>query len=387
MFAERTKWNLAPNPLSEALAALRSTTKPLFDLTMSNPTECGFRYANDAILAALSNVAALRYEPNPRGMASARSAVAGYYAERGGQVPVDDILLTTGTSEAYSFVFRLLCNPGDNLLIPAPSYPLLDFLADIHDVRLVHYPLLYDYGWQIDFHELEKRIDARTRAIVVVHPNNPTGHFTGVVGAKRLSQICAAHEIALIADEVFLDFVLGEKAPLSFATNSDALAFTMSGISKISGLPQMKAAWLAVSGPSELKAHALARLEVIADTYLSMNAPIQLALPAFLEKRHPFQEQLMTRVRKNLSEMDRQLASQDACSRLVIEGGWYLVIRLPSSCNDGEFAVNLLRSQGVYVHPGHFYDFSDSHHVVVSLITPEEHFSEGVRRLLSQANG
>lgn len=386
MFSERTNWNFAANRLSEALAAHRARGKPLLDLTVSNPTECGFQYEEQEIRHALANAAALRYEPDPRGMRSARAAVAGYYAGRGAQIGRDDIVLTTSTSEAYSFAFRLLCNPGDDILIPAPSYPLFDFLADIHDVRLARYPLFYDHGWQIDFHALEKAISGRTRAVLVVHPNNPTGHFTRRAEATQLREICATHEIALIADEVFLDFSLANETPQSFAANAGALTFTTSGLSKISGLPQMKAAWLVVNGPPEQKAQALLRLEVIADTYLSMNAPIQLAMPVFLEQRHGFQTQWMDRARKNLAELDRQLAAQHACSRLKVEGGWYAVIRLPATRDDEEFALDLLRAKNVCIHPGHFYDFPGNGYLVVSLITPEGDFAEGASRLLSHAN-
>src|SRR6266481_968225 len=283
MFAERTNWNLAGNRLSEALARHRAGGKRLYDLTASNPTECGFDYETETILGALRNPAALRYEPNPKGLEVARLAVTEYYSARGAAVSAEDIVLTTSTSEAYSFVFRLLCNPGDELLIPAPSYPLFGFLADIHDVKLVRYPLIYDNGWQIDFLALERAITPRTRGIIVVHPNNPTGHFTRPEEAAQLNEICSARRMALIADEVFLDFALTEKQPASFAANHGALTFTTSGLSKISGLPQMKAAWLITTGPEAQKSQALARLEVIADTYLSMNAPVQLALHVFLE--------------------------------------------------------------------------------------------------------
>src|SRR6266852_4730360 len=228
MFAKRTNWNLTPNRLSEALAAHRAAGKPLLDLTVSNPTECGFEYDSSAILDALSSPAALLYEPNSKGLESARRAVAGYYADRKEEVSAEDIFLTTSTSEAYSYVFRTLCNPGDELLIPSPSYPLFDFLADIQDVSLVRYPLLYDHGWQIDFHVLEQAITARTRGIIVVNPNNPTGHFVQAGELVRLNEICAQREMALIADEVFLDFALGSQGGLSCAANSDALTFTLS---------------------------------------------------------------------------------------------------------------------------------------------------------------
>src|ERR1700738_3330512 len=222
MFAKRTNWNLTPNRLSEALAAHRAAGKPLLDLTVSNPTECGFAYDSKAILEALRNPAALRYEPNPRGLESARRAVAGYYASRNEVVSVEDIFLTTSTSEGYSYVFRTLCDPGDEVLIPSPSYPLFDFLAEIQDVSLVRYPLLYDHGWQIDFHALEQAITPRTRGVIVVHPNNQTGHFAKRAEIAKVNAICAAREMAIIADEVFLDFALDGSHAASFAANRGA---------------------------------------------------------------------------------------------------------------------------------------------------------------------
>src|SRR5213594_63573 len=334
MFAKRTNWNLTPNRLSEALAAHRAAGKPLLDLTVSNPTECGFEYDSGAILDALRNPTALSYEPNPKGLESARRAVAGYYADRKEEVSAEDIFLTTSTSEAYSYIFRTLCDPGDELLIPSPSYPLFDFLADIQDVRLVRYPLLYDHGWQIDFHALEQAITPHTRGVIVVHPNNPTGHFAKQAEIEKLNSICSAREIAIIADEVFLDFALEGDRPASFAANRGAPTFTLSGLSKISGLPQMKAAWVIAGGPEEWKREALARLEVIADTYLSVNAQVQLAMPKFLEVRHAFQEQVIDRVRRNLAELGRQLTTQKAVSRLKVEGSWCAVLRVPATGSD-----------------------------------------------------
>jgi aspartate/methionine/tyrosine aminotransferase len=314
---------------------------------------------------------------------SARLAVTEYYSTRGVVVSAGDIVLTTSTSEAYSFVFRLLCNPGDELLIPAPSYPLFGFLADIQDVKLVRYPLVYDHGWQIDFHSLQQAITSRTRGVIVVHPNNPTGHFVKAQEMSRLNAICSQHEMALLADEVFLDFALGSHSSASFTANSQALTFTLSGLSKICGLPQMKMAWLIASGPEELKQQALERLEIIADTYLSPNAPVQLAIPTLLELRQGFQKQLMTRVRQNLAELDRQLARQKACTRLELEGGWYAVLRMPAVETDEDMAIALLDTKDVYVHPGHFFDFAGDGFLVVSLIAREEEFAEGMRRILS----
>jgi alanine-synthesizing transaminase len=387
LFATRTNWNLKTNRLSEALARHRAAGSPLLDLAASNPTACGFHYDHVAILQALASPASLVYDPQAKGLESARRAVAAYYAERGDDVAqqdfIDDIILTTSTSEAYSFVFRALCNPGDEILVPAPSYPLFDFLADIQDVKPVRYPLVYDYGWQIDFPALEGAITPRTRAVIVVHPNNPTGHFCSAREAARLNEICSRRQMAVIADEVFLDFALAAEKPQSFAANTSSLAFTMSGLSKISGLPQMKFAWLVASGPRESKSQALARLEVIADTYLSMNAPVQHAAAALLAQRHGFQRQLMERVRQNLAELDLQLTRQQLCSRLEVQGGWYAVLRVPATRPDEDLAVALLETGNVYVHPGHFYDFPTDGHLIVSLITPQTDFRKGIEALLT----
>ena len=396
MFADRTNWDLTPNALSVALAAYRASGKPLLDLTASNPTECGFVYDSEAILAALANPAALHYEPDPRGLLSARESVSRYYAERGDHVPPDGIVLTTSTSEAYSFVFKLLCNAGDEVFVPQPSYPLFDFLADLQDVRLVRYPLIYDHGWQIDFHAVTQAITPRTRAVIVVNPNNPTGNFCQLQEIAQLNEICSAHGTAVIADEVFLDYSLGKQQPQSFAANPEALTFTMSGISKICGLPQMKAAWLVTSGPEALRAEALARLEVIADTYLSMSAPIQHALPFMLQTRHALQPQLAGRVRQNLAELDRQLAAykdlpgeesreRGIWRRLQCEGGWYAVLQLPAHQSSDELAMRLLKERGVYLHPGYFYEFAGERFVVVSLITPAGDFADGLRALINCA--
>lgn len=383
MFAKRTNWNLAPNRLSEALAEHRAQGKRLIDLTVSNPTACGFTYDGQAILEALSDPGALAYEPNPKGLEVARRAIAGYYAARGDEIAAEDIILTASTSEAYSFAFRTLCNPGDEILAPAPSYPLFGFLADIQDLKIKRYLLLYDHGWQIDFHTLEQAITSRTRAVIVVNPNNPTGNFLTAEHVKRLNEIASARQLALLADEVFWDFALNTQRRASFAANGGALGFTLSGLSKISGLPQMKLAWLVISGPRKLKQQALASLEVIADTYLSPSTPIQLAAPVFLEQRHQFRRQLLSRAHSNLAELDRQLVARDICRRLEAEAGWYAVLRVPATRSDEDLAIELLSRKGVYVHPGHFYDFPEEGYFIVSLITRESDFAEGIARLLA----
>jgi alanine-synthesizing transaminase len=384
MFATRTNWNLRTNRLAEALTTFRESGRDLVDLAASNPTTCGFRYDGSAILKALINASALKYQPDPHGLLTARKAVCEYYSQRGELVKADDLFLTASTSEAYSFIFRLLCDPGAEVLIPSPSYPLFDFLADLQDVKLVRYPLFYDHGWHIDLHSLEQAISSRTRGIILVHPNNPTGHFTKSEEISRLNQLCSAAKLAIIADEVFLDFQLGPESVTSFAGNSAALTFTLSGLSKISGLPQMKLAWIAVSGPTEETREALARLEVIADTYLSASTPVQVATPTLLALRHSFQAELMQRVRRNLVELDSQLAEQKSCGRLDVEGGWYAVVRVPVTRADEELALELLREDGVYVHPGHFYDFAGDGNIIVSLITPERDLATGLEKVLAR---
>jgi len=383
MFSERTAWNLEPNPLSKALADRLASGKLVIDLTESNPTKCGFHFETARILRALSDPAGLNYDPSPQGLLTARNAVVDYYRSRNCALNAHDIFLTTSTSEAYSFLFRALCDSCDEILIPQPGYPLFNVLADLQDVATVSYPLIHDHGWQIDFHVLRQAITPRTTAIVVVNPNNPTGHFCKPADIQRLSQICAERNIAIIADEVFLDFAFGKDIAPSFAGNQQALTFTMSGLSKISGLPQMKIAWLVVNGPEELKQHANARLEMIADTYLSMNTPMQLALPTLLELRHKFQQQCLERTERNLARLDQEISKQKLCVRLNLEGGWYAVIKVPVTGSDEQLAIELLNSRGVYVHPGHFYDFPSDGHMVVSLITPENAFADGIEQLFA----
>jgi len=383
MFSDRTRWNLEENRLSRKLTQLRVLGRRVLDLTRSNPTECGFSYDETAIQRAFTRHELLQYQPHPRGMECARAAVSSYYQEQGIRVTPHELLLTSGTSEGYSFLFRLLCNPEDEVLIPAPGYPLFDFLGDLCDVKLVRYPLNYDHGWQIDFSGLAAVASARTRAMVVVHPNNPTGHYTTEKEQEKLAAFCALHDMALIADEVFLDFSLNNSSTRSFASSHSALTFTLSGLSKICGLPQMKLAWVVVNGPAQQKAEALARLEVIADAYLSVGTPVQLAAPQLFATRAAFQSQVISRVQSNLRELDLQLSRQSACNRLEYEGGWCAILRVPATQSDEELAMELLEKAGGYVHPGHFYDFARPGHAIVSLIVPEAEFAEGMQRVLS----
>jgi aspartate/methionine/tyrosine aminotransferase len=383
MFSRRTEWNLAPNRLSLAHQEALASGGKIIDLTISNPTRAEIKYDESTILSALSNPKVLDYDPHPKGLRSAREAVSDYY---GRAVDPESLILTTGTSEGYSFVFRLLCNPGDEILVPKPSYPLFDFLAELQDVKLVPYSLIYDHGWQMDFHSLEAALTEKSRAIVLVHPNNPTGSYVNQRERERLNELCRQHKLALIVDEVFLDYAHDGNSKPSFASNKDALTFTLSGISKISALPQMKLAWAAVSGPETDATPAMQRLEIIADTYLSLNAPVQLAAPVLLDQRKTIQPQLMRRIHANLNELDRQLADQKSCSRLETQGGWYAVLRIPVTRSDEDFAIELLRRSRVLVHPGHFYDFPNDGYLVLSLIAREDEFRQGISSLLDLAN-
>ena len=415
MFSERTNWHLVPNRFTQAVEEARGRGTDLLDLTASNPTRVGLEYDSQAILGALRSERALDYDPQAKGLLAARQAIARYYSGESspagrdvasnvsttGEVDPERIVLTTSTSEGYSFVFRLLCNAGDELLVPKPSYPLFDFLGDLQDVKLVPCPLIYDHGWQMDFHSLERAVSSRTGGVVVVHPNNPTGSYVKAAEVELLNEFCRERGLALIVDEVFLDYRLetsGAQAPTqkdgpersaesaappkSFASNRGVLTFTLSGLSKISALPQMKVAWIVTSGPEDHLEAAMARLEVIADTYLSMNAPVQWALPLMLEQRRSVQRQLMEQVRANLAELDRQLAGQQSCGRLGIEGGWYAVLRVPVTRSDEELAIAVVREKSVVVHPGHFYDFEGDGYLVLSLITPPVEFAQGVAAIL-----
>jgi aspartate/methionine/tyrosine aminotransferase len=387
MFARRTQWKLAANRLSRAVEEHRNSKRELLDLSASNPTIVGLKRDAAHLLDALRDARSLGYHPDPRGMRTAREAVAAYYGKReAGKSAVDPekIILTTSTSEGYSFIFRLLCDPGDEVLVPQPSYPLFEFLADLEDIRLIPYTLFYDHGWHMDLSSVRSAAGKQTRAIIVVHPNNPTGSYVHESELDGLNQLCLEKKLALISDEVFFDYMHAAARRVSFAHNQRALTFTLSGISKISCLPQMKLAWIVGSGPRELVHDAWMRLEVIADTYLSMNAPIQLAAPAFLEERNAVQPQLMERIERNLRELDRQIARHPMITRLEIEAGWYAILRVPAVRSDEEFAIHLLEARSVLVHPGHFYDFPGEGHLIISLITSEPEFHEGISRILAE---
>jgi len=386
-FANRTNWNTEESELSRAYRERLAAGLPVADLTASNPTRCGFDYGAE-LLDALGDERSRDYDPHPLGLLEARKAVCAYYADHGVTVEPGQVVLTTSTSEAYSYLFRLLCDPGTDVLVPQPGYPLFDFLAALDDVRLKNAPLVYDHGWQMDPEGFRRAIGAahesKVRAIMLVHPNNPTGQFTKPWEAEELGKLCREFGLSLIVDEVFLDYALpaGSKAgPRSFAAGLEGVpVFVVSGLSKIAGLPQMKSGWIVATGPA--KEAAMARLEVIADTFLSVNAPVQWALPKWLGARHGIQGQIRGRVRANLAELDRQLARQKVVTRLAVEGGWYAVLRIAALGPD-EVTVRRLLEEGVWVHPGYFFGMPDSGWLVLSLLTEEGEFSTGVTRALN----
>lgn len=378
-FSERTAWDLGENAFAGRLREARATGRKLLDLTVSNPTSCGFAYDERSLLAPLAEPAALLYEPVPLGMESARAAVAAYYRDLGVEIALDRLCLTTSTSEAYSYLFRLLCDPGDEVLAAAPSYPLFDYIARLDDLRLVEYPLLYHDGWQIDLHALEASITERTRAVIVVHPNNPTGHFCSTKEREAVQALCAERGVALIVDEVFLDYALPDVAARSFAAGlSPALTFVLSGLSKVCALPQMKCSWIATVGPEDAVSSAMGRLEMIADTFLSMNAPVQHALPMWLASRNIVQSQIRWRMADNLSALDRALAGS-LCERLEMEGGWTVILRVPRTVGGVEFCEAAL-AEGVVVQPGEFYGLPEGR-VVLSLLTLPEVWRAGLEVL------
>jgi alanine-synthesizing transaminase len=386
-FSRRTDWALNPNRLTEALRELHAAGTEVLDLTVSNPARAGIAYDSETILNSLRNRGAMDYDPQPKGLLSARKLVAEYYQkDHLCTVDPEAIVLITSTSEGYSYVLRLLCNSGDEILVPKPSYPLFEFLADLQDVKLVPYQLIYDHGWQIDFHSLAQGVNERTRAVVVVHPNNPTGSFVRPTERAQFNQFCRDHDLSLIVDEVFLDYAHDHIRRDTLVSNQEVLTFTLSGLSKISGLPQMKLAWIVTTGRPENVIDAMDRLEIIADTYLSVNAPIQLALPVLLEQRKSIQSQLLERVRDNLQKLARQLAHQKVCAKLNVEGGWYVVLRVPVTRSDEDLAIELLRNTLVLVHPGHFFDFPNDGYLVLSLITPMRNFNQGISRVIDFVN-
>ena len=372
MFSHRLPWDLETNPLTKLVLQKRAAGEPILDLTESNPTRAGIIYPMNDVLPALTDPRALQYEPTSAGLLEARQAVSGYY---GGRVPAENILLTASTSEAYGYLFKLLTDPGDEVLIPRPSYPLFEFLAALESVRAIPYRLEYDHGWFIDVPYLRSQISPRTRAVMLVNPNNPTGSFLKRKELEQISEICAAHDLALISDEVFADYAHREDTSrVSLAAESAAvLSFSLSGLSKVAGLPQIKLGWMAVNGPGQERAWQ--RLELIADSYLSVSTPVQFAAARLLAMREKIQLQICARTRANLAALQGRA--------LDVEGGWYAIVRIPRTRSEEEWVLHLLAEHSVLVQPGYFFDFESEAFLVVSLLTPEVTFREGISRIMS----
>jgi alanine-synthesizing transaminase len=384
MFSSRTPANLSPNRLALAVRDARRAGRPLIDLTQSNPTRAGLNYPPD-LLDPLADVRGLVYAPEPFGVREARTAVAAEYERAGVSVEPGHIVLTASTSEAYSLLFKILCDAGDEVLVPRPSYPLFEHLARLDAVTATPYDLEYHGRWSIDFAMLERVLSPRSRALLVVSPNNPTGSFIGRDEAERLTALAAAHHVAVIADEVFAEYELVPGARSRggrVLAGGEALRFALGGLSKSVGLPQMKLAWIAVSGPADLAADALERLEIACDTYLSVSTPVQAAAPELLRRGADLRRQIQRRIAANYDALAAAAAGSPACGLLEAEGGWYAVLQVPSFGSEEDLALDLLVGDGVLVHPGYFFDFPRESFLIVSLLVPESEFMEGVGRVL-----
>ena len=384
MFSSRLHWDLRPNRLAEALGAKRRQGAEILDLTESNPTRAGLEYPAEEILAALGDARDLLYEPAPAGLRGAREAVARDYASRGAIVDPARIFITASTSESYAWLFKLLADGGDEVLAPRPSYPLFEFLARMELARVVEYPLVYHDGWSIDLEALGQAIGERTRAIVLVNPNNPTGSFVKRGELGRLVELAADRNLALISDEVFSDYAFGPDAERveSLTGIEGALTFCLGGLSKLAGLPQMKLGWIVIGGPGALRAEASERLELIADTYLSAGTPVQHALPLLLEAGADVRRQITARIKANLAALRATFGEHTPAQVLNVEGGWYATVRVPRTKSEEQWCLELLEQDGVLVQPGFFYDFESEAYLVLSLLTPADTFREGVKRVL-----
>jgi aspartate/methionine/tyrosine aminotransferase len=386
-FSRRTAWDLDGNAFAQELARARAAGRALVDLDEGNPTRVGLGGAH--LVPLLGDPRGAAYAPAALGHPEARAAVARYYEERSLAVSADRVCLSASTSEAYGWLFKLLCERGDEVLIPAPSYPLFSFLAQLEDVTLIPYPLVRRRGFRLDLDALAERITERTRAVILVHPNNPTGSFVRRDEAAALAALARDRGLALIVDEVFGDYALdpaglAEGRLPSFAEQPTALTFVLSGLSKITAMPQVKLGWIVTTGPDDLAREALARLEVVADTYLSVSTPVQLALPAILAERGPIQARILARTRRNLAALDatiEALGPEAPVRRLPVDGGWYATIEVPRTRDEDAWVELLLREDGVVVHPGYFFDFEEEGYLVVSLLPEEEAFGAAIERV------
>lgn len=380
MFSARLVWDLEPNPISQLLAAKRAAGVEILDLTESNPTHAQLALPGQAIFNAFADPAILQYDPNPAGMLAARQTVCGYYQ---GAVDPARVLLTTSTSEAYGYLFKLLTNPGDEILVPRPSYPLFDFLAGMELVSAVPYSLVYQGRWEIDFESVRRQTTARTRAMVLVNPNNPTGSFLHARELEPLVEHCRTHDIVILSDEVFSDYGYGrdpDRVP-SLHDVTEVPVFCLSGLSKIAGLPQMKLGWVVTGGPEAWRKEAMTRLELIADTYLSVGTPVQIAAARLLDVGRQVREQIRERTSRNLAALRASVSSHSPFQLLHVEGGWYAILQVPRIRSEEEWVIQLLDRENVLVQPGFFYDFEAEAYLVLSLLTPPAMFDEGVVRI------
>lgn len=386
-FSRRVPEDLAPNRLARALAAHRAAGRLLIDLTETNPTRVGLRHPPET-LGALTRPDAVLYDPHPFGSVDARGAVAAEYARRGFELDPARVVLTASTSEAYAYLLKLLCDPGDEVLVPVPSYPLFDQLARLEAVGLVPYGLEFDGAWRLHADALARAATPSTRAVFVVSPNHPTGSYLKREELDGVAAFCAERGLALVGDEVFFDYPLERPSspPVSVLEQREALAFCLGGLSKSAALPQMKLAWIAMAGPASLVDAASARLEWLADTYLSVSTPVQLAAGALLAAGARVRAQVQRRLETNLAALRRAAASHPSCRVLPVEGGWSAVVQAPATRRDEALALELLERDGVLVHPGYFFDFPREAFVVLSLLPRVEEFEEGVRRLLRRAS-
>lgn len=371
--------------MTRAVQQLRAAGIGFIDLSESNPTQVGLPYPA-GLLDALADERALRYEPHPLGLRSAREAVAGEFARRGARVDPDHLVLSASTSEAYSWLFKLLCDPGDQVLIPQPSYPLFDYLCRLESVRALPYALAYHGRWEIDVHAMAAA-PAATRAVLAVSPNNPTGSFLSAREVEALVGMCRDRGWALIVDEVFADYAVEAVAPITdLAARADVLTFTLGGASKSIGLPQVKLGWTLVGGPAAARDEALSALEVVADTFLSVSTPVQVAAPRLLREGAAVRMAIQQRVRDNLAAARRLASAHPACSVLPVEGGWSLLVRVPAARSEEQMVLDLLEHERVLVHPGFFFDLPHEAFLVVSLLPQSDIFADGFARMLRQVD-
>ena len=387
MLSSRLPPNLAPNAVSRAVEACRASGAHLIDLTESNPTAAGFLYPPD-LLAPLASVEALRYEPQPLGLTAAREAVEREFARHGRSVAADRIALTASTSEAYALLFKLFCDPGDEVLVPQPSYPLFDHLTKLEAVVPVAYHLEYHGAWRVDVESVARAITGRTRAILVVSPNNPTGSFLHRDDLRLLAELCRRHGLALIGDEVFFDYPLDPAPEKASVLDQDGVVTcALGGLSKSCGLPQVKLGWIAWSGPAPFVARALSAYEIVADSYLSVSTPVQVAAGTILERGGTIRAQIQNRVARNLQALRAACAAQPAAVVLRAEGGWSAVVQVPAIRSEEDLVLTLITEDGVLVHPGYFFDFPREAYVVISLLVAPDRFDAGVAKALARACG